>query len=83
MENLISRETKGEYRKQSPEYTKLRYQQKKAESSNDTELAKSITKKLKIISSIDVMNSSFTHVKYVRYSDDFLVSVIGNKALAK
>ena len=83
MEDLINRETRGEYRKQNPEYAKLRYQRKIAESNGDTQTVKTLTNKLNSISSIDVMDSSFTRVRYVRYADDFLVGVIGNKALAK
>lgn len=83
MEDLIIRETKGEYRKQNPEYAKLRYQLKKAEASGNTELIKSTNKELEVISSIDLMDTNFRRVKYVRYADDFLVGVIGDKATAK
>ena len=83
MEDLINHETRGEYRKQNPEYAKLRYQRKIAQINGDTQTVKTITNKLNSISSTDVMDSSFTRVRYVRYADDFLVGVIGNKALAK
>ena len=82
MEELGIRENKGDRRKHNPEYAKLRYQRKIAEASGDTRLAKSISKKLKSVPSKDVMDSSFVRVRYVRYADDFLVGVIGNKALA-
>ena len=83
MEDLITRESRGAQRKQNPEYARLKYQLKKAENKGDTELIKSITKQLKSIPSIDVMDENFVRVKYVRYADDFLVGVIGNKALAR
>ena len=83
MEDLIIRETRGEYRKQNPEYPKLRRKLKKAETNKDVNAIKSITKELKSISSVDVMDAGFTRVKYVRYADDFLISVIGDKTLAK
>ena len=83
MEDLIIRESRGDYRKQNPQYAKLRYQLKKAEINGDIDLVKSITKELKSISSIDVMDENFVRVKYVRYADDFLIGVIGDKALAK
>ena len=70
MEELILRETKGQYRKQNPEYLKLRRQLKKAEANEDTQAFKLITQKLKTISSIDVMDTNFIRVKYVRYADD-------------
>ena len=83
MEDLIIRETRGQYRKQNPEYAKLRYQSKIAEANGDIDLVKSISKKLKDISSVDLMDDNFTRVRYVRYADDFLIGVIGNKVLAQ
>ena len=83
MEEIIIRETKGKHRKRNPEYHKLRYQLRKAKASGDTELVKSISKQLSNTPSLDVMDANFVRVKYVRYADDFLVGVIGNKALAK
>jgi len=83
VEEIITRETKGKNRKLSPEYQKLRYQLRKAEASGDVESVKSITKQLNLIPSIDLMDKSFVRVRYVRYADDFLVGVIGDKALAK
>jgi len=56
---------------------------KKAKASGDMELTKSLNKEINSTPSINVMDKSFVRVKYVRYADDFLVGVIGNKALAK
>jgi group II intron reverse transcriptase/maturase len=83
VEEIITRETKGKDRKLSPEYQRLRYQLRKAEASGDVESAKSITKQLNLMPSIDLMDKNFVRVRYVRYADDFLVGVIGDKALAK
>ena len=83
MEDLIIRKTRGDYRRQNPEYLKLRRQLKRAETSNDVDTIKLVNKRLKIISSGDLMDPNFTRVRYVRYADDFLVGVIGDKALAK
>lgn len=82
MEDLTFRESIGNHRKQNPEYARLRYHLKKAETNGDTELIKSFNNKLKSIPSTDVMDENFVRVKYVRYADDFLVGIIGNKALA-
>jgi len=70
MEELITSNTKGNYRKQNPEYAKLRYQRKVAEASGDTQLVKTLTKKLRSVTSTDVMDSNFVRVRYVRYADD-------------
>ena len=83
MEEIIVRESKGKHRKINPEYQKLQRQLKKAEAEGSKESIKSINKRLNNILSVDVMDASFVRVRYVRYADDFLVGVIGNKALAK
>ena len=83
MEDIINRDTKGAYRKQNPEYAKVRYQLRKAKESGDVTNIKSLTKELNSLSSIDVMDPNFRRVKYVRYADDFLVGIIGDKSFAK
>ena len=83
MEEIINRDTQGAYRKQNPEYAKIRYQLKKAKAAGDVETIKSLNKKLNNMISVDAMDSNFKRVKYVRYADDFLIGIIGNKAFAK
>ena len=83
MEDIINRDTLGAYRKQNPKYAKVHHQLKKAKTSGDVIAINSLTKELKSISSIDLMDSNFRRVRYVRYADDFLVGIIGDKAFAK
>jgi len=83
MENIIERDTQGAYRKQNPEYNKTRYQLKKAQAAGNVAEIKVLNKKLKDMASVDVMDSNFKRVKYVRYADDFLIGIIGDKKYAK
>lgn len=83
MEDVIRRDTKGNYRKQNPEYAQVRYQLNKAKQNHDVVTIKTLSKKLKTLSSIDVMDLNFRRVKYVRYADDFLIGIIADKEYAK
>lgn len=83
MEYVIERDTLGKYRKQNPEYAKVRYQLKKAKQNQNGKAIKILTKKLNTLSSIDVMDSNFLRVKYVRYADYFLIGMISDKSYAK
>ncbi|HAX72010.1 MAG TPA: hypothetical protein DCY20_00650 [Firmicutes bacterium] len=83
MEDIIERDTLGNYRKQNPEYAKVRYQLKKAQQNQDDDTIKSLTKKLKTVSATDLMDANFRRIKYVRYADDFLIGIIGDKAYAE
>lgn len=83
MDDIIERDTKGNYRKQNPIYASLLYKLKKAKANQDDSSVKSLSKQLKGVPSTDVMDSTFRRVKYVRYADDFLIGIIANKAYAK
>jgi group II intron reverse transcriptase/maturase len=83
MEDIINRDTQGDHRKQNPEYAKVHYQLKKAKAIGDIIAIKTLKKKLNNIASVDVMDPNFKRIKYVRYADDFLIGIIGNKAYAK
>lgn len=83
MEGVIERDTVGNYRKQNPEYAKVRYQLKKAKEIRDDVAINLLTKKLKTVSSSNLMDSNFRRIKYVRYADDFLIGIISDKAYAE
>jgi hypothetical protein len=55
---------------------------KKAKANKDKPAVKSLVKKFKAISSVDVMDSNFRRIRYVRYADDFLIGTISDKAYA-
>ncbi|MGL4374384.1 MAG: reverse transcriptase domain-containing protein [Turicibacter sp.] len=83
MEKVIERDTLGNYRKQNPEYAKVRYALKKAIQNQEDASIKSLTKELKLLSSRDLMDSNFRRIRYVRYADDFLIGIIADKAYAE
>lgn len=82
MEDIIKRDTMGKYRRQNPEYSKLRYQLNKAISAHDIKEIKRLRKELRSTSSVDNFDSSFRRVHYVRYAD-FLIGTISSKAYAE
>lgn len=94
MKQYITKFDKGEKRKESKatkdfknERLRAVRQLKKVTDENErTELIKKITaveKKRVHAPSGDEMDESYRKLKYVRYADDFLISIIGNKADAK
>lgn len=83
MEDIIKRDTMGNYRKKNPKYAQLRYQINKASALHDIKGIKQLRKELKTISSVDNFDPNFRRVHYVRYADDFLVGTISSKAYAE
>lgn len=83
MESVIERDTRGNYRKQNPQYASFRYQLHKTIERHDVQRIKQLRKELKDIPSVDVMDKSFIRVRYVRYADDFLIGTISDKEYAK
>ena len=82
MEQVIERDNLGDYRKQNPEYIKARTRLKKAKANGDKSVIRSAAIELEATPSVDVMDSGFRRVKYVRYADDFLIGTISDKAYA-
>jgi len=82
MEQVIERDNLGDYRKQNPEYIKARTRLKKAKANGDKSVIRSAAIELEATPSVDVMDSGFRRVRYVRYADDFLIGTISDKAYA-
>ena len=78
MNNICLTYNKGVRRKANPKYTKVL--NKMANSPFETKLH--LCKELRKYSVGDPMDPNFVRVSYVRYADDFLVSVIGPYNLA-
>ncbi|MCR8964171.1 reverse transcriptase domain-containing protein [Brevibacillus halotolerans] len=90
MENLIETFNKGKERGYSRAYmnatSKAGQRRKKYKESDDPSRREQLLKEIKAlekeyrsISSKDDMDDSFKRLKYFRYADDFLISVIGSK----
>lgn len=69
---------KGSIRRQNPAYSHII--NKMARSSLQEKL--SLRKELRKVPSRDPLDPNFTRVRYVRYADDFLISIIDTKKLA-
>jgi len=76
--NLIGRTDKGSKRRQNSAYTAVLNRMARL----DLEGKKILRKELRTHSSRDFMDREFIRVRYVRYADDFLISVIGPYSLA-
>lgn len=83
IQDIIERDTMGNYRKRNSQYFKVRYQFKKAKTNKNYSQVKVLSKKLKSIKSVDVMDSNFRRIHYVRYADDFLLGTISDKSYAQ
>lgn len=73
--------SKGDTRKKNPEYRHLQYQMEKKKKEGDLSFLE-IRKKMRKIPSKDLMDSNFIRVHYVRYADDFVVSILGPRKIA-
>ena len=83
MNDLIAKYQKGKRRPVNPEYRKFEIKRLVARRQGNFEYAKQLLKEMRTIQSVDTMDDSFIRIGYVRYADDFVISVIGNKRLAE
>nr|YP_007890105.1 putative reverse transcriptase [Pleodorina starrii]AFY64375.1 putative reverse transcriptase [Pleodorina starrii] len=79
MYQLSNELDKGIKRRQNPAYTRLSLAISKTE---NLEEKKTLRQELRKIRAANLMDPNFTRVRYVRYADDFLISVIGPHSLA-
>lgn len=82
MTELISRIEKAKQRKISTTYRRLSDKKRYAVHKNNYELAKEYEKQMRMIPAREPMDENFKRVKYVRYADDFVICIIGDKKLA-
>lgn len=77
LESYKNRFDKGRNRRKNPDYRRLQYEKEKATS---LEEKRKISIKMKKLPSKDLMDPNFKRLQFVRYADDFVVGVIGNRA---
>ena len=83
MDKLIAKYNKGNRRTPNPEYRKLESRRLNARRHGNFEYAGQLLKEMRTIPSVDNMDNNFIRVGYVRYADDFMISIIGSKNLTQ
>ncbi len=79
----INRNRKGKLRKVNSQYNRVSYQQKQAFRKGATKRGLSLRNELHKLNYGNPQDEGYVRVRYVRYADDFVIGVIGNKALAE
>lgn len=83
VEEAIKVFDKGTKRAPNREYVSISGQKRRAVRKGAKELAKSLTKRLRNLPSVDPNDPNYRRLMYVRYADDFMVGVIGTKVEAE
>nr|ACD85984.1 putative reverse-transcriptase protein [Volvox carteri f. nagariensis]ACX84835.1 putative reverse-transcriptase-like protein [Volvox carteri f. nagariensis]ACY06074.1 putative reverse-transcriptase-like protein [Volvox carteri f. nagariensis] len=82
VKDIIVKFNKGTKRRQNPEYTKILNMLYKAlEQFNFSKYAK-LRKDLRRVRQVNIMDLDYVRIKYVRFADDFVISIIGPYKLA-
>ena len=74
---------RGEARARNREYMRLNYSRHIQYHKGNVEEAEKILKRMRQMPTEDMMDSTYTRAKYLRYADDFIVMVIGGKKMAE
>ena len=80
---LIPQHTRGKRRAPNLEYYRLGYAIKCARKAGDAERVQQLELQRRTLSSQDVYDPNFRRLQYIRYADDFVLSVIGTKSEAE
>jgi len=83
MEELSKKLTKGKCKKENPEYLKLNGRRTYCLKTKRYEEAAELLQKMRKLPSKNQMDSNYARVKYVRYADDFVICIDGNRELAE
>lgn len=76
-DTLIPKYTKGKRRSRSDEYNKAQYAVKKARAQGDRQAYRKAKKWQQSIPSLDMHDSNYRRLRYVRYADDFILGFNG------
>nr|YP_009710071.1 hypothetical protein [Coleochaete scutata]QFU80176.1 hypothetical protein [Coleochaete scutata] len=80
--NLHSEYTRGLRRRDNPTYKHFSRKWHQAYRSGDTKLTRHLRRKVRSLHSVDFMDNKFIRVQYIRYADDFVISISGPRSLA-
>jgi group II intron reverse transcriptase/maturase len=80
---LIPKYTRGNKKRLSPEYQRIRGQYYVQRKRGNKEEARKLRKQFQAIPSIDTEDPNYRRLRYVRYADDFLLGFIGPKSEAE
>jgi len=83
MEMLAEKLSKGKTKKPNPDYRKVEGRRSYCLKTKRYEEAAELLQKMREIPSKNQMDGDYARVKYVRYADDFVICIDGNKALAE
>ncbi len=83
MEEICNEYTKGKQRRTYQEYLILSNKRNRAKKKGNLEQADEYLRQMQSIPALDPMDKNYLRVKYVRYADDFVICIIGSKAMAK
>jgi group II intron reverse transcriptase/maturase len=83
MSRVIGALNKGERRKANLEYQRIANRKYRALKQGKIEEAMILGKKARQLPSKELMDPNYIRIRYVRYADDFMVGVIGSKALSE
>jgi group II intron reverse transcriptase/maturase len=83
MENMKNEYNKNQVRKQNTKYHSTRTLRDRYRKQGNWERAEELTKQLHKMPTMDPFDKNYTKIIYVRYCDDFIISVIGSKKLAE
>ena len=82
-QELIPSYTRGDRRRNNPEYHRLVDRLTRARQRGDRAAARDLRKRLRELPSRDLMDPGYRRLRYIRYADDQLLGLIGSKAEAE
>lgn len=83
MEELAKKLSRGKKKKPNPAYRKLDGRRSYCLQKGWYEEAEELIQKMRKLPTKDQMDGDYTRVKYIRYADDFVICVDGNKEMAE
>lgn len=81
MKSLVKEYSKGIQKRVNPPYKSLYGKRCRAKKQGRVKDAKQFLRQMQSMHAVDPMDETFLRVSFVRFADDFLVGVIGSKAL--